>query len=263
MKHDLAKQSSVSRLGYKLKKFVDKTVSFLNKFKNCKYVRMILSCVMYSLARQFFCTSLVSRFVIKMLRVITHEGSGFFRRRNQKWELSSQEWVWHDSDRVTDYISIKSNWKIKSYCGHPNQSLSKTVSLLPSSSEFTCDQSSIRHGHSSSVKHSRCSRWGLHSNLWNSLNFLTILQRLSRVPKKAAKRHYTFLFRFCIRIFDTHHLHLAELNSCACCSCDKPSKGSWFLAQLSPSLIRRNGMHHVQATSSSLMLYPLALILTF
>ena len=126
MKHDLAKQSSMSRLGHKLKKFVDKTVSFLNKFKNwwqnCKYVCMILSCVMYSLARQFFCTCLVSRFVIRMLRAITHEGSGFFRRRNQTRELSSQDWVWHDSDCVTDYISINSNRKIKSYCGHPNQS---------------------------------------------------------------------------------------------------------------------------------------------
>ena len=39
-----------------------------------------------------------------------------------------------DSDRVTDYISInllilKSNWKIKSNCGHPNQSYSAVLSF--------------------------------------------------------------------------------------------------------------------------------------
>ena len=140
---------------------------------------------------------------------------------------------------------------------YSKRSLSQKLSLFPLflSVHLQIDRS-IRHGYSSSVIHSRCLRWGLHSNVWNSLNFLSILQPLARVPKKAAKPHYTFLFRFRIRVFEAHHLHLAELNSCACCSCDKPSKGSWFLAQLSPSLIRRNGMHHVQATSSSLMLYP-------
>ena len=101
-------------------------------------------------------------------------------------------------------------------------------SLLPQRA-LAIDRS-IRHDHSPSVKQSRCLRWGMHSNLWNSLNFLAILQRLARVPKKAAKCR--------IRVFDTHHLHHAELNSCTCYSCDKPSKGSWFLAQLSPSLIR-------------------------
>ena len=40
----------------------------------------------------------------------------------------------HDSDSVTDYISInllilKSNWKIKSNCGHPNQSYSAVLSF--------------------------------------------------------------------------------------------------------------------------------------
>ena len=93
-----------------------------------------LSCVLYSLARQFFWTCLISRFVIKMLRAITHEGSGFLRRRNQKRELSLQDLVWHDSDRATDYISInllilKLNWKIKSNRGHPNQSYSAVLSF--------------------------------------------------------------------------------------------------------------------------------------
>ena len=173
----------------------------------------------------------------------------------------------HSVDRVADYISI--NWtqigKLSLIVVTQIKASQKLSLFSPLPQRALGIDRSIRHDHSSSVKHSRCLRWawGLHSNLWNSLNFLTILQRLATVPKKAAKRHYTFLFRFRIRVFDTHHLYHAELNSCACCSCDKPSKVSWFFAQLSPSLIRRNGMRHVQATSSSLMLYPRALILTF
>ena len=137
MKPDLAKQSSVSsraqsqevcwQNGFLLEQIQQLMTKLQVRSHN-------LSCVMYSLARQFFWTYLVSCFVIKMLRAITHEGSGFFRRSNQKRELLLQDLVWHDSDRVTDYISInllilKSNWKIKSNCGHPNQSYSAVLSF--------------------------------------------------------------------------------------------------------------------------------------
>ena len=125
MKHDLAKQSSVSsrtqiqgvcrQNGFLLKQIQKLMKKLQVRSHNFSYV-------MYSLARQFFLTCLLSRFVMKMLRAITHEGSGFFRRRNQKRKLSLQDYVCHDSDHVTDYISInllilKSNWKVKSDCG--------------------------------------------------------------------------------------------------------------------------------------------------
>ena len=60
---------------------------------------------------------------------------------------------------------------------------------------------SIWHDHSSAVKHSRCLKWGLHLNLWNSLNFLHVLQHLTKLPKKATNPHYSFLFQFRIHVF--------------------------------------------------------------
>ena len=103
--------------------------------------------------------------------------------------------------------------------------------------------------------------------LWIFWAFCSILRRS---PKKAARPPYTFLFRFRIRVL--HALHLpasscAELNSFACCSCDKSSTERFTISRTTVILanlpIRRNRMHYVQATSFSLMLYPRALILTF
>ena len=111
---------------------------------------------------------------------------------------------------------------------------------------------SIRHDHSSA--HSRCLRWGLHSNLWNSLNFLSVLVASGEGPGEIAKPHHTFLFRFRLRVFHALiYIILRGVEFIRVLLVRQTFQRfmiSYSTVTLANLPIRRNQMRHVQATSS-------------